>query len=395
MCRFYQVCFSLCVFLGWVDFAQAAFPIEKFKFTDPQDIVFDSNGNMFVSDSFTCVIYRLSPMDAAGYFFYVKRPFAGDEGHCDRVDGIGQNAHLDRPLGMTVDAANNLYVVDGVISELDKRKNVFVLRKISPSAEVTTLRFLVDDPDLLGYEYRMIDFEMTSSGSLYGSVLATRAGNHADLVVELNLTHLTAKIFAGAAGCGETMLPGTGKNACIGHGLHRYPALYSVAGITKDNADTLYLAHGSSILEIDTHARVTLLAGTPDGTYGFRDGAARSAALMTYSSGVIYHKNRVLFMDNDHPLSISPSSAVIRDYDFLTDNVETLVGDKANLAGYADGVGASAVFGRMMSVGIAVDKREKIYVADRENQVLRVIDSSGPAPETSTLKGFYVPFYPF
>src|SRR5215813_5897963 len=54
---------------------------------------------------------------------------------CDRVDGVGTNARLQRVKSITLDAAHNLYV-----SDHNPAGGMHMIRKIAPNGMVTTLK---------------------------------------------------------------------------------------------------------------------------------------------------------------------------------------------------------------------------------------------------------------
>ncbi len=83
-------------------------------------MVFDRDGNMFVTDRLN---HRIRKIDADG----IVSTFAGsDAGY---QDGTGSNARFNSPIGMCIDGDDNLYVADF---------ENYVIRKVTPGAEVTT-----------------------------------------------------------------------------------------------------------------------------------------------------------------------------------------------------------------------------------------------------------------
>src|SRR5439155_1016779 len=58
------------------------------------------------------------------------RTLAGSAGLIGAADGVGAAARFNRPLGVTVDSAHNLYIVDSLNNRV---------RRVSPLGEVVTL----------------------------------------------------------------------------------------------------------------------------------------------------------------------------------------------------------------------------------------------------------------
>lgn len=121
---------------------------------------------------------------------------------------------------------------------------------------------------------------------------------------------------------------------------------------------------------------VTTLAGTPNNLGGYADGTGAAAAFngpseMTYLNGNLY----VTDLYNN----------VIRKIVVATGTVSTFAGTAGNL-GYADGVGASAVFNQPL--GITHDATS-LYVTDASNGLIRQLDVA--TATVTTLAGTYPP----
>ncbi|MBO9541268.1 IPT/TIG domain-containing protein [bacterium] len=89
----------------------------------PRDLVFDTSGNMFVCQFPRHTIRKIAPDGAIS-------TFAGAFNVAANVDDTGAAARFSKPQSLTIDAANNLYVVD-----FGNHK----IRKVTPAGVVTTL----------------------------------------------------------------------------------------------------------------------------------------------------------------------------------------------------------------------------------------------------------------
>jgi hypothetical protein len=96
-------------------------PGDEPSFSGPTGVVVDSLGNIFVLDAGN---YKIRKVTQSG----VVSTFAGSGQNKDQ-DGNGTDAGFSDPLFITIDASNNLYVLD----------NLTTLRKITPAGAVSTL----------------------------------------------------------------------------------------------------------------------------------------------------------------------------------------------------------------------------------------------------------------
>jgi sugar lactone lactonase YvrE len=92
------------------------------QFNGPVGVAVDGAGNVYVADVFNNRIRKITPEG-------VVSTLAGN-GHADFADGIGKAARFNRPDGVAVDGAGNVYVAD--------RAN-HSIRKITPEGVVSTL----------------------------------------------------------------------------------------------------------------------------------------------------------------------------------------------------------------------------------------------------------------
>jgi len=92
------------------------------EFFYPTATALDSQGNLFVVDSFNHTIRKISPAQ-------VVTTFAGSAGNYGFTNATGAAAAFEYPRGIAIDSDDNLYVADSYNNQI---------RKITPSAAVTT-----------------------------------------------------------------------------------------------------------------------------------------------------------------------------------------------------------------------------------------------------------------
>ena len=93
------------------------------QFRNPWGVAADRNGTVYVADTSSSTIRKITPAGAVS-------TFAGLAGNPGSSDGIGDQARFSNPHGVAVDSAGNLYVADTGNN---------TLRKITPDDLVTTL----------------------------------------------------------------------------------------------------------------------------------------------------------------------------------------------------------------------------------------------------------------
>jgi sugar lactone lactonase YvrE len=93
------------------------------QFYGPQGIAADSAGFIYVADTANATIRKISSAGAVGLF-------AGSAGSFNSFDGAGANASFYQPEGLAVDGAGNVYVADALNH---------TIRKITPAGTVSTL----------------------------------------------------------------------------------------------------------------------------------------------------------------------------------------------------------------------------------------------------------------
>jgi streptogramin lyase len=135
-------------------------------------------------------------------------------------------------------------------------------------------------------------------------------------------------------------------------------------GVALAEDGTVYVSDGGDgnrILRIGPDGKVTVVAG---GREGYADGPGASAAFNTPSALTLDRKGNLYVADtgNNAIRRVAPDGSVT-----------TIAGGGA--AGYADGKGARARFNG--PVGIAVDRKGVVYVADTYNDRIRRIATDG------------------
>ncbi|MBI4886328.1 MAG: hypothetical protein HY824_04495 [Acidobacteria bacterium] len=294
-------------------------------------------GDLYVGDTNNHTIRRIT---AAGAVTTVARQ-AGS----GTADGAGAAARFNEPWGIAVDRSGTIYVSDFFNQ---------TIRKISPDGLVLTMAgspTSQGSTDGSGGTARF-RYPRHIAVSATGTVYVTDSSNHTIRRITSAGDVTTLAGLAGASGSAD----GTGTAARFS-----FPA-----GVAVDSAGVVYVSDSgnATIRKITPTGEVTTLAGVP-GSNGNVDGTG-SAARFDYPNGLAVAGNGTVYVtDTDQSTirRITPGG-----------DVTTLAG-RPGVNGSDDGVGAEARF--WAPTGVAVDGAGIVYVADRNNYTIRRITPDG------------------
>jgi sugar lactone lactonase YvrE len=99
------------------------------SFNQPEDLAFDSKGNLFIADSYNFTIRKINKKG-------IVSTVAGKAGMGGYADGKGENALFNKPLGIAINKDNEICVAD---SDYDgKMGGNCLIRKIDKNGNVST-----------------------------------------------------------------------------------------------------------------------------------------------------------------------------------------------------------------------------------------------------------------
>lgn len=267
-------------------------------------------------------------------------------------DGAGSAAQFAHPYSVAITNAGIIYVADTTNC---------VIRKITASGAVTTL---AGQPGVPGYA----DGSGAAAQFAYPCGIALDASGNlyvadTDNEVVRMVTPLGAvSTIAGAPGV-------IGNSDGTGSGAH----FWNPESVAVDSSGTLYVTDGDNmtVRKIASGGVVTTLAGT-HGVSGSQDGTGPAAqfaflfGIAVDASGNVY----VADIQNDTLRKITPGGVV------------TTLAGSAHATGSTDASGSAARFNAPN--GVAVDSAGNVYVADTNNDTIRVVAAGG---SVSTLAG--------
>jgi len=303
-------------------------------FSSPSDVAVDAAGNLYVADYWYNRIQKISTNGTVS-------TLAGT-GNAGAINGLGKLASFNRPSGLAVDGAGNVYVADAGNN---------LIRKITPDGTVSTLAGTVVAVDTSNTVTEQPLFAGPSGVAVdaSGNVYVADAGNNRICVVSPsgNTRTLTGNGNAGSNN-------GAGKDATFNN----------PTGVAVDASGNVYVADmlNNLIRKVASDGTTSTLAG--NGDIGSKDGIDTAARFYFPNSLAVDGSGNVYVTDDINNLirAITPTGAVT-----------TLAG--SGQAGYQNGVGAQASFND--PAGISIDASNNLYVADANNNLIRKITSAG------------------
>lgn len=328
---------------------------------------------------------------------YLFSTFAGRASTAGSADGAGANARFNRPWGVAVDGAGNVYVADAAN---------YTVRKITASGVVSTLAGTVGTTGNLDGAGTNAQFGALSSvtTSTVGGPFALAVDAGGSVFVADSFSHTLRRIttegivstFSGAAGT-VASLDGPVASA-------RYAVPY---GVAIDSNGNLYVADTFNhiIRRVSAAGIVTTIAGSV-GVWGSSDGIGNAARFLHPFAIAVDPFGRVYVADaNNTVRRITPQNS------FQAVWETTTIAGSAGTFGTADGIGAAARFGGAPTVsttnpgsptvrivpatpgiapaltgssyaigdlpGIAADASGNVFVSDYTNGTIRLISAAG------------------
>jgi sugar lactone lactonase YvrE len=373
------------------------------RFYHPNGIAVDSAGNLYVADTGNSTIRMMSPSLVGGQTQWLVTTIAGLAGAPGSADGTNGIARFNRPAGLAVDGAGNLYVADNANATIRMiRPSVSggqTNRVVATIAGLAGMHGSADGPGAAARFYNPFGIAADVAGNLYATDYGSSTIRELTPGVSAGQTNWTVKTIAGSVG-GFGSADGTGNAA----------QFYNPFGIAVDGAGSLYVADAGNetIRKITPTHRplqppvgaagsrretvrkitpnvasgqiewvVTTIAGSV-GNSGSSDGIG-DAALFSYPNGVAVNRGGALCVAdtfNNTLREITPGVS-----GGLAVWVVTTTAGLAGGSGSADGTGTAAQF--FNPLGMAVDTAGNLYVADSGNDTIRQVAPGLSAGQTN------------
>jgi len=303
-------------------------------FSDPAAMVADAAGNLFVADSGNHAVRKVSAIG-------MVTTFAGQLGVSGSGGGTGTQAKFNRPCGIAVDRAGNLFVSD---------TGNHTIRKITPAGAVSTIAGSVGQSDFANGN---------GTAARFSSPLGIAVGTNGTLYVADSGNHVIRVISPSGA---VSTLAGSPENWGSEDGVGSAARFNGPVGVALDEQGILLVsdANNHTIRKVATSGVVTTWAGTP-GVDGCVDGIGRTARFCMPAELAADRHGNVFVADS--------FNHVVRKIS-REGRVTTVTGVPGGV-GAGDGVNGQA---RLFNpYGLAVRRDGSLALADAYNQLLRVV----------------------
>lgn len=300
------------------------------RFNNPSGIASDAAGNMYVADTFSHTIRKITPTA-------VVITLAGTPGMQGSVDGTGGAVRFGFPTGVASDAAGTIYVADRVPSRIRKVTAAGVVTTMAGSSFCGSADGVGSGSAFCGPSGLAVD----ASGNVY----VADTDNHT--IRKITPVGVVSTVAGLAATSGNS--DGTGSAA----------RFHQPTGVVVDGAGNLFVADqlNNKIRKITPTGLVTTLAGS--GVPGHTDGTGGAATFFRPWGLTLDGSGDLLVAEhgNNGIRKVTPAGVV------------TTIGGVASPASM-DGTGTFARF--VDPVGVAVDSAGNVYVAERGGHRIRI-----------------------
>ncbi len=323
----------------------------------PTGVLVDKSGNIYIADQVNNVIRQVT---TDGNIHTV----AGDNIQGYLGDGgKATSAELNHPVALGIDASGNIYFCD---IDNDIVRKFAVGGNISTAAGSYTV-YTQTGSNLGGYA----GDGSTATNALLNLPYGVAVDNSGNIYIADTLNHRIRKVTASNGNIGTIAGNGTQGTADTGAALNAH--LNSPHGVAVDASGNVYIADtgNNRVLKLSNGA-LTTVAGTGTGGFAGDNGLATNAQLFGPRGVAVDSAGNVYIADyTNQRIRMVSSNGIIT----------TIAGN--GHTGYSGDGGAGT--GAMLNQpsGVAVDTKFNVYVADTNNNVIRMLTpSSAPAGGT-------------
>jgi hypothetical protein len=308
----------------------------------PKGVAVDKNGNLYIADSGNNCVRKVAPNG-------IITTVAGTGANGYSGDGgPATSATLSGPVGVAVDAVGNIYIADNGNN---------AIRKVGPNGIITT----VAGTGAPGYA--------GDGGPATSAQLSRPEGLRVDSAGNLFFADPDNRVVRKVAANGIiSTVAGNGKYGNSGDGGPATKAeLFGPNGVAVDTVGNIYIVDDCEVRKVGTNGIITRVAGngTECGGGAQGDGGPATDAVLFNPLGVdVDAAGNIFIADTDNS----------RIREVTTDGIiNTIVGSVPQGSGYSGDGGLATDAQLNGPTGVTVGPDGKVYIADTDNNVVRLL----------------------
>jgi uncharacterized repeat protein (TIGR01451 family) len=320
-------------------------PAANATFTVAGSIAIDRYGNIYVEDNFNSSVRKIDKSNGI-----ITRWVGSGSGAVSGIGGHRDSAQLTHPENITVDAMNNIYIADAASAKIYK---IDAITNNITTVAGTGVFGSNDDNGTPATSARI--------GMPSGLAVDT-AGNIYFVDNNLYIRKVTA-----ATGILST-IAGTGTYGFSGDNGPAISAdLNNVQDIAVDSKGNILIAdqYNHLIRKIDAITGIiSTIAGTGADGFNINDSIAIDAILSYPTKIIVDQYDNIYFSEN--------GNLIIRKVDALTGKISTIAGNGDSGSNGDDSLATKAQIGAV--TGIAIDTSGNLYLTAQELSLVRKVD---------------------
>ncbi|HWY67012.1 MAG TPA: PKD domain-containing protein [Terriglobales bacterium] len=342
-------------------------PATNARLNTPTGIAVDGNGNLFIADTGNAVVRRVDAATQVITTYAGTNPGADVAFGCNSGNAV-KNALLEKPTGVAIDGAGNLFVSD---TELD------VVCKVDASQNISSYAGTLNTPGVPGQNgdggsatSAQIDRPTGLATDANGNLYITDSGNPSIRKVDTSASHIITTVAGLGTICSNE--PGCGDSGPATRASLNFPE-----GVFIDANNNIVIADTFNMRVRVVSAANATIANLAGGGSGGDGGAATSAVLGLAQS--------LLVDANENVFALETAGERLRQID-TKGNISTVVGSGFGGATLncaqpgCNGDSGPATSARFVSPqGVAIDGTGNYYIVDSKAAVVRAINNQAGA----------------